>query len=131
MKRILVVDDESDVELLFNQKFRQELRNGDFAFHYAFNGEEALVFLRSLHPLDVAFVLTDINMPGMSGLELLGILKIDFPGLQVMVVSAYGDPKNVEKTMALGADDFITKPVNFDLLKNKLNKKEPPPSSIN
>jgi len=121
MKHILIVDDESDVELLFNQKFRKELRNGDFKFHYAFNGEQALVYLRSLKPLDVVCVLTDINMPGMSGLELLEILKQDFPELKVMVISAYGDASNVEKTMTLGADDFITKPVNFELLKSKLD----------
>jgi len=128
MKHILIVDDESDVELLFNQKFRKELRNGDYKFDFAFNGEQALFFLRSLNPLDVAFVLTDINMPGMNGLELLGILKHDYPQLKVMVISAYGDAQNVEKTMTLGADDFITKPVNFDLLKLKLNKN---PSSLN
>ena len=128
MKHILIVDDESDVELLFNQKFRKELRNGDYKFDFAFNGEQALFFLRSLNPLDVAFVLTDINMPGMNGLELLGILKHDYPQLKVMVISAYGDAQNVEKTMTLGADEFITKPVNFDLLKLKLNKN---PSSLN
>ena len=128
MKHILIVDDESDVELLFNQKFRKELRNGDYKFDFAFNGEQALFFLRSLNPLDVAFVLTDINMPGMNGLELLGILKHDFPQLKVMVISAYGDKQNVERTMTLGADDFLTKPVNFDLLKSKLSKN---PSSLN
>jgi YesN/AraC family two-component response regulator len=116
------------VELLFNQKFRKELRNGDYKFDFAFNGEQALFFLRSLNPLDVAFVLTDINMPGMNGLELLGILKHDFPQLKVMVISAYGDAQNVERTMTLGADEFLTKPVNFDLLKQKLSKN---PSSLN
>jgi CheY-like chemotaxis protein len=131
MKRILIVDDETDVELLFNQKFRKELRNGDYQFHYAFNGEEALIFLRSLQPLDVAFVLTDINMPGMNGLELLGILKQDFPHLKVMVISAYGDEQNVAKTMTLGADDFLTKPVNFELLKSKLDKNRTAPPSLN
>jgi two-component system, response regulator, stage 0 sporulation protein F len=131
MTHILIVDDESDVELLFNQKFRKELRNGDYKFDFAFNGEQALFFLRSLKPLDVAFVLTDINMPGMNGLELLGILKHDFPQLKVMVISAYGDAQNVEKTMTLGADDFLTKPVNFDLLKLKLSKNPSSPSSLN
>jgi CheY-like chemotaxis protein len=131
MKHILIVDDESDVELLFNQKFRKELRNGDFKFHYAFNGEQALLFLRSLQPLDVTCVLTDINMPGMTGLELLGILKQDFPGLKVMVVSAYGDALNVEKTLTLGADDFITKPVNFELLKSKAQLKPHRSSPLN
>jgi CheY-like chemotaxis protein len=131
MKHILVVDDESDIELLFNQKFRAEVRNGDYQFHYAFNGEEALRFLHSLDPLNVAYVLTDINMPGMSGLELLGAIKADFPSLQVMVITAYGDKSNYEKTISLGADDLLTKPVNFELLKDKLRKNLSSSSSLN
>ena len=131
MKHILVVDDESDMELLFNQKFRHELRNGDYKIDYALNGEEALRFLRSLDPLDIFFVITDINMPVMNGFELLHILKSDFPELPVMVITAYGDASNFEKTRTLGADDFLTKPVNFEVLKDKLNKKPPPKPSVN
>ena len=131
MKHILVVDDESDVELLFNQKFRHELRNGDYKIDYALNGEAALQYLRALDPLDIAIVITDINMPGMSGFELLHILKNDYPALPVMVVTAYGDPQNFEKTRTMGADDFLTKPVNFEVLKDKLNKKPPSPAPMN
>ena len=131
MKHILVVDDEHDVSFLFNQKFRQELRNGDYKIDYALNGEEALHYLHSLQPLDIAMVITDINMPGMNGFELLGILKNEFPDLRVMVITAYGDPQNFERTRLLGADDFLTKPVNFEILKDKLSKNAPPKSSMN
>jgi CheY-like chemotaxis protein len=131
MKHILVVDDESDVELLFNQKFRHELRKGDYRFDYAQDGEEALRYLRSLDPLDVVMVITDINMPRMNGFELLNILKNDFPGLRVMVLTAYGDPQNFARTKSMGADDFLTKPVNFDVLKDKLDKNPPAPPSAN
>ena len=131
MKHILVIDDESDVELLFNQKFRHELRKGEFKFDYALNGEEALRFLHANNPRDISLVITDINMPGINGFELLHILKNDFPDLPVMVITAYGDPHNFEKTRTLGAVDFLTKPVNFEVLKDKLIKKGSPPAPMN
>ena len=120
MKKILVVDDEQDVELLFRQKFRKELKSGEFDFHFAFNGEDALHYLRTLEPCDLVLVLSDINMPGMTGLELLRNIRTEFPQLRVMMVTAYGDDNNYRKAMEIGASDFVTKPVNFVLLKEKI-----------
>jgi CheY-like chemotaxis protein len=116
----MIVDDEQDVELLFRQKFRKELKNQEFAFHFAFNGEDALHYLRSLHPFDLVLVLSDINMPGMTGLELLRVIRTEFPLLRVMMVTAYGDDSNYGKAMEIGANDFLTKPVDFVLLKEKI-----------
>ena len=131
MKHILVVDDESDVALLFNQKFRHELRSGELKFEYARNGEDALRLLHSVGASDISLVITDINMPGMNGFELLEALKNEYPTLTVMVITAYGDAQNFEKTRILGADDFLTKPVNFEVLRDKLYKKGTPPASMN
>lgn len=119
--KILVVDDEEDVKSLFEQKFRREIRSGQFEFSFAFSGEEALVFLAA-HPSEVVMILSDINMPGMSGIELLKSIRKDFPSAppQVMMITAYGDSNNHDQAMQLGADDFLTKPVNFVELKEKL-----------
>ncbi|CAN5551401.1 response regulator [soil metagenome] len=122
MTKIMIVDDEQDVELLFRQKFKKELKSGDFDFHFAFNGEDAVSYLRTLHPFDLVLVLSDINMPGMTGLELLRIIRNDFPKLRVMMVTAYGDDNNFSKAMEIGANDFLTKPVDFSLLKEKIQK---------
>ncbi|MEO8085715.1 MAG: response regulator [Bacteroidota bacterium] len=122
MTKIMIVDDEQDVELLFRQKFRKELKGGEFVFHFAFNGEDAVNYLRTLHPFDLVLVLSDINMPGMTGLELLRIIRNDFPNLRVMMVTAYGDDNNFSKAMEIGANDFVTKPVDFSLLKEKIQK---------
>ncbi len=120
MTKILVVDDEPDVELLFRQKFRKELKAGELDFHFAFNGNEALDFLNTLQPLDLVMVLSDINMPGMTGLELLEIIRREFPALRVMMVTAYGDENNYRKAMELGAFDFMTKPVDFNRIREKI-----------
>jgi len=120
MTKILVVDDEPDVELLFRQKFRKELKTGELDFHFAFNGGEALDFLNTLQPLDLVMVLSDINMPGMTGLELLEIIRREFPTLRVMMVTAYGDENNYRKAMELGAFDFMTKPVDFNRIREKI-----------
>jgi CheY-like chemotaxis protein len=122
MIKILVVDDEQDVEMLFSQRFRKELRNGEMRINFAFNGEDALRFLRTLDPFDVVLVLSDINMPGMTGLELLRIIKTEFKDLRVMMVTAYGDDNNYKSAVTFGADDFVTKPVDFTILKEKINK---------
>lgn len=118
----MIVDDEQDVESLFRQKFRKELKSGEFDFHFAFNGEDALQYLRTLDPFDIVLTLSDINMPGMTGLELLKYIRNDFPTLRVMMVTAYGDDHNYKTAMEAGANDFLTKPVNFDLLKEKLTR---------
>lgn len=122
MIKILVVDDEQDVEMLFTQRFRKEIRSEEVAINFAFNGEDAISYLRKLDPFDVVLVLSDINMPGMTGLELLRIIKKDFPTLKVMMVTAYGDDNNFKSARDFGADDFVTKPVNFTILKEKILK---------
>ncbi len=122
MIKIMIVDDETDVELLFRQKFRKELKSGEFSFHFAFNGEDAVHYLHMLDPFDLVLVLSDINMPGMTGLELLRIIRTEFPLLRVMMVTAYGDETNYNKAIEIGANDFLTKPVDFILLKEKILK---------
>jgi len=122
MTKIMIVDDEQDVELLFRQKFRKELKSGEYDFHFAFNAEDALTYLRTLDPFDIVLVLSDINMPGMTGLELLKVIRNSYPDLRVMMVTAYGDDSNYSKAMEIGANDFITKPVDFVLLKEKIQK---------
>jgi two-component system, chemotaxis family, chemotaxis protein CheY len=119
---ILVVDDEKDVQSLFEQRFRKEIRGGKLSFDFAFSGAEALDYL-NLHSREAVLILSDINMPGMSGLELLKNIKEKYavPPPVVMMVTAYGDEENYRQAMQLGADDFLTKPVDFTLLKEKLN----------
>lgn len=120
MIKMLVVDDEPDVEALFTQRFRKEAREGKVRIHFAFSGEQALQYLRTLDPFDLVLVLSDINMPGMTGLELLSIIRKEFPTLKVMMVTAYGDQSNYDKARELGAHDFVTKPVDFTELKARI-----------
>ncbi len=117
---MLVVDDERDVEILFSQKFRKEIRNGKVELNFAFNANEALSFLKALNPFDLVVVLSDINMPGMTGLELLKIIKTEYKELRVMIITAYGDEKNYQNAISTGADDFLSKPIDFNLLKEKV-----------
>lgn len=123
MTKILVVDDEQDVQILFQQRFRKEIRKGELNFVFAFSGEEALETLRTMKQ-EAVLILSDINMPGMSGLQLLETIKKDFkaPPPVVMMVTAYGDEENYKSAKRLGADDFLTKPVDFKLLKDKLTQ---------
>jgi CheY-like chemotaxis protein len=119
---ILVVDDEPDVADLFRQRFRREARQGTYVMHFATSGEEALDRLSAeIQPTLVA-VLSDINMPGMDGLELLGEIKQRRPDLPVMMVTAYGDDERRRRARELGASEFITKPVDFDQLKKQLRQ---------
>ena len=121
MTKILVVDDEKDVRLLFLQRFRKEIRKGELDFEFAFSGEEALDVLDRMGH-ETVLILSDINMPGMSGLELLEKIKKNYtnPPPVVMMVTAYGDEENYNTAKTLGADDFLTKPVDFKMLKEKL-----------
>ncbi len=121
--KILVVDDEADVKVLFEQRFRKEIRNGEFVFAFANSGEDALAYLNN-HEHEVVLILSDINMPGMSGLELLQKIKQMYavPPPVVMMITAYGDEENYNRSLSLGADDFLTKPLDFTLLKDKLKK---------
>jgi len=119
--KILVVDDEKDVQVLFEQRFRKEIRTGEMEFVFAFSGEDALLYLNA-HEHEAVLILSDINMPGMSGLELLSHIKQKYhkPPPIVMMITAYGDAENYKTAKELGADDFLTKPVDFAALKEKL-----------
>jgi two-component system, chemotaxis family, chemotaxis protein CheY len=119
--KILVVDDERDVRALFEQRFRKEIRDGEINFAFAYSGEEALVYLHGLNQ-EAVLILSDINMPGMSGLELLQKIKTQFekPPPKVMMITAFGDDENYNRAMKLGADDFLTKPLDFSRLREKL-----------
>ena len=118
--KILIVDDEKDVQWLFEKKFRREQKSGEFDMYFAYSGEEALELLKQPKLADVKAVLTDINMPGMNGIELLRILKERSSHLPVIVITAYDDAKNRMSAYRYGADDYINKPIDFDKLKEKL-----------
>ena len=119
---ILVVDDEPDVAELFRQRFRRETRQRKYVLHYATSGAEALDRLAGeIEPTLVA-VLSDINMPGMDGLQLLGEIKQRFPDLPVMMVTAYGDDERRQRAAEYGAADFLAKPVDFEHLKAQLRQ---------
>jgi YesN/AraC family two-component response regulator len=120
MMKILIVDDERDVEDLFRQKLRKEIKSGQLELVFAFSGQEALDVLGSENPPQVVYVFSDINMPGMSGLEMLAIIKEKFPHLHVSMVSAYGDSENYNKAIKSGAKGFFTKPVDFESLKKEI-----------
>lgn len=120
MAKILVADDEADLEVLIKQKFRRQIRESQFEFLFALNGLEALERLKQ-NP-DIDMVLTDINMPEMDGLTLLEKIHEVNPILQAVIVSAYGDMENIRTAMNRGAFDFITKPVNFEDLEITMRK---------
>jgi two-component system, chemotaxis family, chemotaxis protein CheY len=121
MAKILVVDDERDIQMLFEQHFRKEIKSGEIEFVFSFSGEEALTYMNE-HEQEAVLILSDINMPGMSGLELLKHIKEKYakPPPVVMMITAYGDDENYSTAMKLGADDFLTKPLDFKSLKEKL-----------
>lgn len=119
---ILIVDDEPDVAELFRQRFRREVRQGLYVLHFAGSGEEALERLDTGIRPELIVILSDINMPGMDGLTLLSEIKRQWPELTVMMVTAYGDEERRRVANAQGAADFITKPVNFNILKRQLEQ---------
>lgn len=118
--KFLVVDDERDVEMLFKQKFRKEIRSGLIELEFAFSGQDALDRLQSIQPPDVMYIFSDINMPGMSGLELLNKIKSQFPQIQVSMISAYGDSDYQQQAIDSGAKEFFTKPIDFASLKQEM-----------
>ena len=120
MAKILVADDETDLEMLIKQKFRQKIREQQYEFIFAINGNDALDKIRQ-HP-DVDIVLSDINMPEMDGLTLLSRLGESSPLIKAVIVSAYGDMENIRTAMNRGAFDFITKPINFEDLSLTMEK---------
>ena len=118
--RILMVDDEEDLELLVRQRFRRRIRKGEYEFLFAHNGKEALEALEE-NP-DIRLVLSDINMPVMDGLALLGQLEESKPDVKAVIISAYGDMDNIRTAMNRGAFDFVTKPVDFNDLQITIEK---------
>jgi CheY-like chemotaxis protein len=118
---ILIVDDEPDVAELFRQRFRREARHGEYVLHFAASGEEALQRLDEIGP-ELIVILSDINMPGMDGLELLSVIKQRRPELPVVMVTAYGDEQRMRRAEELGAAAFLAKPVDFGELKRRLSE---------
>ena len=119
---IIIVDDEPDIAELFRQQFRREARQGTYVMHFAASGEAALELLGGGIEPGVIVILSDINMPGMDGLQLLGEIKERFPDLPVMMVTAYGDDERRRRAGELGAAEFQTKPVDFERLKAQLRQ---------
>ena len=120
MAKILVVDDETDLEVLIKQKFRKQIRQNEYEFLFAINGKDAIEKLRAEPNVDL--VMSDINMPEMDGLTLLSELHELNPLLKSVIVSAYGDMDNIRTAMNRGAFDFITKPINFEDLTITMEK---------
>jgi CheY-like chemotaxis protein len=116
---ILIVDDEPDITDLFRQRFRREVRQGRYVLHFAASGEEALRRLAEIHP-ELIVILSDINMPGMDGLDLLREIRQRRPVLPVLMVTAYGDDERRRRADELGANAFLAKPVDFNQLKEQL-----------
>jgi len=117
---ILIVDDEPDVAELFRQHFRREVRQGLYVLHFAYSAEDALQMLADGIRPELIVILSDINMPGMDGLALLCEIKKTWPALPVVMVTAYGDEERRRRASEHGAAAFITKPVDFDFLKQQL-----------
>jgi CheY-like chemotaxis protein len=122
---ILIVDDEPDVAELFRQRFRREVRQGLYVLHFAYSGEEALENLDTGIRPQLIVILSDINMPGMDGVTLLREIKTRWADLPVMMVTAYGDDERRRRADEFGAAEFLTKPVDFDLLKQQLRQLPP------
>ena len=119
---ILIVDDEPDIAEMFRQGFRREARQGSYVLHFAASGEEALEKLADGVRPELIVILSDINMPGMDGLSLLREIKTRRPDLPVMMVTAYGDEERRRRASELGALEFLTKPVDFERLKEQLRQ---------
>ena len=119
---ILVVDDEPDVGELFRQRFRRETRDGTYVIHFAASGSAALDSLRQGVRPKLIVILSDINMPEMDGLTLLGEIKKEWPDIPVMMVTAYGDEERRRRAHDLGAAEFLPKPVDFAFLKGRLQQ---------
>ena len=117
---IVIVDDERDVQTLFEQRFRREVRQGLLQLHFAFSAEEALALLAHRGIADIVLILSDINMPGMNGLELLKVVKERYPQLKVYMITAYSDAESRDRAVEYGCDDYLTKPIDFNVLRARI-----------
>ena len=120
---ILVVDDEPDVEALFRQQFRRELRAGRFAMEFAQSAPMALQRISTAGDESLILILSDINMPGMSGLELLPKAKAIRPDVPIVMITAYGDPETMRQALANGAEALLTKPIDFGTLRSEIDSR--------
>ncbi|PCH69175.1 MAG: response regulator [Rhodobacteraceae bacterium] len=120
MLRILMVDDEPDAEFLFRQNFRREIRKQTYEFLFAHSGDQALKILENKEIRHELVLLSDINMPGMTGLELLDLVKLRNPKLPVIMITAYGDAETERDAIRRGAAKLVSKPVDFEYLKAEL-----------
>lgn len=120
---ILVVDDEPDVEALFRQQFRHDLRAGRFAMQFAQSAPMALQRITDAGDESLILILSDINMPGMSGLELLPKAKAVRPGVPVIMITAYGDAETKRKALECGAEALLTKPIDFRTLRSEIDSR--------
>ena len=120
---ILVVDDESDVELLFRQQFRRDLRGGRFSMEFAQSASIALQRITDAGDRSLILILSDINMPGMSGLELLPKAKAVRPDVPIIMITAYGDAETKRKALENGAEALLTKPIDFGTLRSEIDSR--------
>jgi CheY-like chemotaxis protein len=120
---ILVVDDEPDVELLFRQHFRRDLRAGRFVMEFVLSAAEALVAIGEASDVTLILILSDINMPGMSGLELLPRAREVRPDVPIIMITAYGDAETRRKAIEAGAEALLTKPIDFDALRGEIERR--------
>ncbi|HBN22167.1 MAG TPA: hypothetical protein DD412_02890 [Holosporales bacterium] len=120
MLHILMVDDEPDLDMLIQQRFRREIREGQFSFSFSRNGERALEILRE-NP-DISLIVTDLNMPEMNGIELLIQVKKSFPEKKMIVISAYSDQDSIKTATNAGADGFLFKPLNFQDFEHRIRE---------
>ena len=118
---ILVVDDEPDVEVLFRQQFRRDLKSGRFRMEFAMSAPEALLRAAEIKDLSLILMLSDINMPGMNGLEMLSKMHAERPDVPVIMITAYGDSETRRKAIELGAVGLLTKPIDFGLLRHEID----------
>jgi CheY-like chemotaxis protein len=120
---ILVIDDESDVEALFRQHFRRDLRAARFTMEFAYSASAALDRIGNAKEASLILILSDINMPGMSGIELLPRAKARRPNVPVIMITAYGDAETKRKALENGADALLTKPIDFATLRNEIDQR--------
>jgi CheY-like chemotaxis protein len=120
---VLVVDDEPDVELLFRQQFRRDLRAGRFTIEFALDAQKGLKLIADAREATLILILSDINMPGMSGLEFLPLAKAARPDVPVIMITAYGDAETKKRALENGAEALLTKPIDFAVLRGEIENR--------